>query len=97
MRGDSVMSGVTTEAFGALGFMGNIAAFFSMLAAVSAIALTAFITYRIRDDIRGLEEFRMRMEKIESGLNESVFVSDEIVNVLYDLFNIASTLMAGSI
>ncbi|MFZ5739404.1 MAG: hypothetical protein ACOY6K_21260 [Pseudomonadota bacterium] len=71
-----------------------ITALISMVASAGALLLAAFIFYRIREDISFMNITRNRLDAIEKFNNESTYVSDQLTNVLYDLYTLISSLKA---
>lgn len=84
----------TIQDFGAMALMGSIAAFLSMTAGVSSLMLSGFIAWRVREDVRTIEDLKIRLKTAEESLENAEYVSDEIANLLYDLFGLFSSIHA---
>lgn len=65
-----------------------ITAMLSTVVVVLALLVTGFIFYRARQDIAEVEGIRKETAQLLSRADESIYISDEIVNVLYDLFDL---------
>jgi hypothetical protein len=66
----------------------------SMLAVFTALLVTAFIFYRSKQDIAEVEELKRNIKIIESKIDESGYISDQIGNVLYDLYDLFAAMKA---
>jgi hypothetical protein len=71
-----------------------ITAMLSMVAVFAALVVTAFIFHRSRQDFADVAELRRAIARIDTQLDESGYISDEIVNVLYDLFALVAAVKA---
>ncbi len=76
------------------GLMIDLVAILSMLAGAGSILLAAYIAYRIKDDVIFARETREKIETLQKEQKESAYVSNEIANLLYDLFDLWSSLRA---
>jgi len=65
-----------------------------MVAVVTALAVTAFIFWRSREDISQVKEIEASLAKMRQKEEESDYISDEIANVLYDLYELIGQLRA---
>ena len=66
----------------------------SMVAVFAALAITAFIFYRTKQDIVEIAELRHAINDADQRSGESVYISDQIVNVLYDLYELFAVVKA---
>jgi hypothetical protein len=71
-----------------------ITAFTSMGAAAGSLLVAALIFYRLREDYRFMADAAGRLAEIERQGKESAYVSDQIANVLYDLYGIVASMKA---
>src|SRR5688572_14311225 len=71
-----------------------ITAFVSMVASAGALLLAVFIFYRIRADIEFMGKTAQKLSDLDKFNNEASYVSDQITNVLYDLYGLFSSLKA---
>ena len=65
-----------------------VTAMLSMVAVFSALVVTAFIFYRTKQDIAEVGELRRSLTAIGVRADEADYISDQIVNVLYDLYGL---------
>ena len=70
--------------------VGLIVGSLSIVAAFCGLALTAFIFYRVREDIAELNRLRSRQDAFEERLVRASTISNELVNVLYDLYSMSA-------
>jgi type II secretory pathway component PulJ len=62
----------------------------SMVGVFTTLLVTAFIFNRSKQDFSEIAELKRNLAALEVRLDESVYISDEIVNVLYDLFDLSA-------
>jgi hypothetical protein len=66
------------------------------VAVVTALVVTAFIFFRSRQDISEIKEIEADIRRMHAKSEEAVYISDEMANVLYDLYELIGLLKAYS-
>lgn len=70
--------------------VGVIVGSLSIVAASCGLLLTAFIFHRVRADIETLNKLSKKQEVFEDRLDRASTISNELVNVLYDLHSMSA-------
>jgi hypothetical protein len=65
-----------------------IATVLGTIGVVTALAVTAYIFFRSRQDVSEINDIKMNLSRIRMKSEESVYITDEIANVLYDLYEL---------
>lgn len=73
-----------------LNTVGLIVGSLSIVAATAGLLLTAFIFYRVKEDIRTIEKLKKRLDLSEELQRKNSTISNELVNVLYDLYSMSA-------
>jgi hypothetical protein len=64
------------------------------VAVVTALVVTAFIFFRSRQDISEIKEIESDIKRMHAKSEEAGYISDEMANVLYDLYELIGLLKA---
>jgi len=59
-----------------------------------ALVVTAYIYLRSRQDLAEIKDIKENLRRIQTKTEEAGYISDEIANVLYDLYELAGLLKA---
>jgi hypothetical protein len=65
-----------------------------MAVVITALLVTAFIFWRSRQDVLQIKEIEASLTRMKQKEEESDYISDEIANVLYDLYELIGQLKA---
>src|SRR5580698_8304169 len=64
--------------------------FASLVVVAISLIIVGFIYYRVREDVKLMEELNTRTAALEKRISEGDYISDQTTNVLYDLYRLFS-------
>jgi hypothetical protein len=95
--GNSTVGAITTgipeaEGFSPIDLLVVLTASVSMVILVLTLLMIVFIFYRVRDDFTLMTELNGRTTLLEQRNQEGQFISDQVTNVLYDLYRMIASI-----